>query len=142
MKSGFYTSVPGGMVFKKHYCHKCGERLQKNPNKRLVSRNDPDYGSYRIGRFYSTGDIEVTEYNFLCPNCGNIIEYDEQVVIGKIQKKLGCDTLSESQIEEIRGWADEAVARNEKKMYIASKIIFALIIAAVLICSIIRRFYI
>lgn len=51
-------SIPLGMIFKKMYCHKCGE-----------------------------GKAIKYKYNYRCPMCGNIIEYKKQVVIAKIQKK-------------------------------------------------------
>ena len=84
------VSIPIAMVTKKFYCHKCGEQLSKNSKTRTVKPEDPDYIKHnRINhRTHMIGDVEVTEYVFQCPSCGNIIEYDEQCVIGEIQKLL------------------------------------------------------
>ena len=84
------VSILIGMVTKKFYCHKCGERLSKHPKTRTVKPGDPDYRKHnRINhRTHMIGDVEVTEYDFQCPACGNVIEYDEQCVIGKIKSSF------------------------------------------------------
>ena len=113
------TSIPVGMLTKKFYCHKCGERLSKHPKTRLVKRGDPDYKKYnRIGRARMIGDVEVTEYDFQCPSCGNITEYDEQCVIEKIQKTLDKAILSEEEISEHKADAKEEIDKKAKIFHI------------------------
>ena len=124
------VSIPMGMVTKKFYCHKCGERLGKHPKTRTLSPGDPDYRKHnRINhRTHMIGDVEVTEYDFQCPACGNIIEYDEQCVIGKIQKQLDKSTLSEEEIRNNRGKAEETMDRNAKVF----KVIFTITALAII----------
>ena len=113
------TSIPVAMLTKKFYCHKCGERLSKHPKTRLVKRGDPDYKKYnRIGRARMIGDVEVTEYDFQCPSCGNITKYDEQCVIEKIQKKLDKTILSEGEISEHKADAKEEIDKKAKIFHI------------------------
>ena len=103
------------MVFKKFYCHKCGERLVKEPKKRIVTPKDADYREHNsIGNMHVIGDIEVTEYDFKCPSCGNIIKYDEQCVIGKIQKKLDKKELYEQDILENREKIENKINRKKR----------------------------
>ena len=113
-----------GMVTKKFYCHKCGERLGKHPKTRTLSPGDSDYRKHnRINhRTHMIGDVEVTEYDFQCPACGNVIEYDEQCVIGKIQKQLRKNILSDEEVFNNRGKVEDSINRNAKIF----KVIFSL----------------
>lgn len=99
-------SIPIGMVIKKFYCHKCGERLTKRANTRTVKPGESDYKKYNkiSRRTYMIGDVEVTEYDFQCPSCGNIIGYDEQCLVRKIQKRLRKNILSKDEILAIDHW--------------------------------------
>lgn len=133
MKTGSSKNIPLGMLLKKHYCRKCGAKLCKNPHTRLVSPEDDEWKQYsRIGRVHMlpVGDIEVTEYNFKCPDCQAITGYDEQVITEKIQKKLKTNTLSTADLAENRAWAANIVNRNRKIRRVIFKIISIIIIAA------------
>ena len=115
------TSIPVGMLTKKFDCHKCGERLSKHPKTRIVKRGDPDYKKYNhIGHTHiiGSGDVEVTEYDFQCPSCGNITEYGEQCVIEKIQKKLDKAILSEGEILDHKAAAKEQIDKKAKIFHI------------------------
>lgn len=105
-----------GMVAKKFYCHKCGERLSKHPKTRIVKPGDSDYRKHnRINhRTHMIGDVEVTEYDFQCPACENIIEYDEQCVVRKIQKQLRKNVLSDEEVFDNRGKVEDSMDRNAK----------------------------
>ncbi len=136
MKAGYSKTIPMAMLIKKHYCHKFGIKLCKNPNTRLVSPHDKEWKKYSgIGRtrMIPIGEIEITEYNFKCPNCEAITEYDEQVVVHKIQKKIKTNTLSNAELEENKEWATNIVKRNKKITSVISKIISILIIAIILL---------
>ena len=74
------------------------------------------------------GDVEVTEYDFQCPACGNVIEYDEQRIIGKIQKRLRKNILSDEEVLNNRGKAEDSMDRNAKII----KVIFSLVALAVI----------
>ena len=94
------VSIPVGMVIKKFYCHKCGERLRKHPQTRIVKPGDPDYRKHsRINRrIQMIGAVEVTEYNFRCPACENFMEYRAQCVVRKMQKKLRKNILTDEEL--------------------------------------------
>lgn len=118
MKAGSSRSIPIAMVFQKFYCHTCGEKLYNNPCTRLVSPKDDDYkkhSSFAGGkRMFSLGDIEVTTYNFKCPCCKTTVEFRDQVILRKIQKKNGTVLLTDAQIEKDRAWATAKVEKQEK----------------------------
>lgn len=124
------VSIPMAMVTKKFYCHKCGERLSKHPKTRTVKRGDPDYRKYnRINhKTHLIGDVEVTEYDFQCSACGNVIEYDEQCVIEKIQKQLRKNILSDEEILNNRGKAENSMDRKAK---ILNVIIYSVALAVI-----------
>jgi len=123
------VSMPMAMLTKKFYCHKCGEQLSKHPKTRTVKPGDPDYRKHnRIGRTHMIGDVEVTEYDFQCPACGNIIEYDEQCIIGKIQKQLRKNILSNEEVLNNRETVEDLMDRNAKIF----KVIFAVVALAVI----------
>ena len=123
------VSIPIGMVTKKFYCHKCGERLIRNARTRTIKRGDPDYKEHsRVGHTHLIGDVELTEYDFKCPACGKIIGYEEQCVIGKIQKQLCKNILSDEEVLNNRGKATDSMDRNAKIF----KVIFSLVALAVI----------
>ena len=123
------VSIPMAMLTKKFYCHKCGERLIRNARTRTIKRGDPDYKKHSgVGRMHLIGDVEFTEYDFKCPACGNIIEYDEQCVIGKIQKQLRKNILSDEEVLNNRGKAEDSINRNSKIF----KVFFSVIALAVI----------
>jgi len=124
------VSIPMAMVTKKFYCHKCGERLSKHPKTRTVKPGNPDYRKHNSinHRTHMIGDVEVTEYDFQCSACGNVIEYDEQCVIGKIQKQLRKNILSDEEVLNNRGKAENSMDRNAKIF----KVIFSLVALAVI----------
>ncbi len=128
--------IPIGMMTKKFYCHKCGEQLEKHSKTRTLSPGDPDYKKHcRLNhRTHMIGDVEVTEYDFQCPTCENIIEYDEQCVIEKIQKQLHTNTLSDGEIFNNRGKAEAEMDRNAK-IFKAVFTVFALAVIGLIIYS-------
>ena len=128
------TSIPVAMLTKKFYCHKCGERLRRNPKTRIVKRGDPDYNKYAVDEIHPSGDIEVTEYNFQCPSCGNIIEYGEQCVIATIQKLLDKNVLSAGEISDHKANAKEQIDKKAKifNVIFTTSIICVIILALIL----------
>lgn len=124
------SSIPVAMVMRKFYCHHCGERLEKSPRKRIIRRGDPDYREHStIGHTHMIGDVELTEYDFKCPNCDKIIGYNEQRVMEKIQKHVGKHTLSQAEIDEHIENAKAVLEKEKKRDNIIAKVIsIALII--------------
>lgn len=95
---GSVSEIDSGMLFKKMYCKKCGERLKKKKNTEIIKKGDPRF-SRRIGRYIMIGmtSYSMNTYTYLCPNCGFEISYDEQVKIAKIQKKLNSKILDDEE---------------------------------------------
>ena len=126
-------SIDLAMVTRKFYCHKCGERLQKNPRTRLIKRGDPDYKKHsKIGRMNVVGDVEHTEYDFKCTFCDRLTECDEQYVIEKIQKNLKKHIISEAEYLENQDKARTSIAKKrriiEKTVKISTVILVILVI--------------
>ena len=79
------VSIPAGMVFRKFYCHKCGQKLQRAARTFTVRPGDPDYKKYAIHKnglriTFFPGDVQVTEYDFCCPDCHHVTGYREQQI--------------------------------------------------------------
>ena len=105
--------MDAAMLSRKFYCHQCGEKLIRNPEKRIIRRGDPDYRRYRhVGRVITFGDVELTEYNFCCPACNRIIDPDEQYIIEYIQKKVGEHRLTQAQIDAMQFKAQASIKRK------------------------------
>lgn len=122
------TSIPVAMLIKKFYCADCGNRLLKNPKKRIVRRGDADYREHStIGGMQLIGDVELTEYDFKCHHCGKITSFDEQCVIEKIQKKVGSHTLSQSEIAQYTQQAEADLKKRRRITDIVVKVIFILL---------------
>ena len=99
MKSKSY-SIPLGMVFKKHYCAKCGAKLEKEKTHRVVTKNDTDYYHYQDLGTFPRWDYDVYEYRFKCPECEARTSYEEQRIVRRIQKKCGHKALSSDEIKD------------------------------------------
>ena len=126
-----------GMIFKKHYCRKCGERLIKNPIRSVFQRGDPEYYKHnRMGRGRILDKtIHVTEYNYKCPSCGSIVEYDDQLEIEQVQKKMKSRTLSDMELVSEREWAQKRVSRNKKITFAISLSVSALFIISIILLA-------
>ena len=123
------VSIPLSMLTKNFYCHKCGGRLVRSAKIKTLKSGDPDYRKHSKlnHRTHTVGEVEVTEYDFKCCNCGNVIEYDEQCVIEKIRKLLRKKLLSDDEIESNRGKAESIIEKKAKVF----KVVFVVTAAAV-----------
>lgn len=135
---GRSVSIPIAMLTRNFYCHICGERLEKHPRKRTIQRGDPNYRKLsRIGHTHMIGsEIELTEYDFRCPACENIIGYDEQCVIRKIQRQLHKTALSNGEILDNREKAKETMGRNAKVRKVIFTVIALVAIGLIFYCQI------
>ena len=125
-------SIPVAMLIKKFYCHCCGGLLIKNKRTRTIRRGDPDYKEHsRNGRTHMIGDIELTEYDFKCPDCGRITSFDEQCVIENIQKNVGKHILSQAEITEHTPKAEADLKRKRNITNIIAKIVFIALTAII-----------
>lgn len=117
------------MLTKKYYCHKCQERLHKFAKTRTVKPEDPDYRQHNKlnHRTRMIGEVELTEYDFKCPVCQNIISFDEQEIISSIQKILAKKDLTDNEIEFNLAKAKKAKAKKEhikKVIFIVLSLLF------------------
>lgn len=118
------------MLTRKFYCHMCGGSLNKYARTRIIKPGDPDYREHsRIGRTHFIGDVELTEYDFKCSSCENIIKYDDQRVISEIQKQLSKNTLSEEEIAQNEGRIRDAMNKRAKITKIVWSAIAVLLLA-------------
>lgn len=127
-------SIPYGMVFLKHYCHKCGSRLKKEKTTRIVTKEDVDYYYYHERGTFPRSDVIVNEYIYSCPHCKNKISYAEQKKYSYIQKKIKSNILSEEIIDKEKAYANKKYELSQ----ITLKINF--FITAILFTSIIIYF--
>lgn len=77
-----------GMIFRKMYCHKCGQRLKKEKITVVYKKGDDGYTDDILG--HSTigmTEKSVSSYVYRCSNCNATITYSEQRVIAKKQKQ-------------------------------------------------------
>lgn len=121
------VSVPIGMVTRSFYCHQCGERLERWPKTRTLSPGDPDYKKHsRFRHRHMIGDVEVTEFEFRCPACGNTLEYREACLMEKMQKQLHKKVLSPEEILCNKEMAQASMARKAR----VSTVFFAVVALA------------
>ena len=104
--------IPMGMVFKKYYCCKCGNKLIKEKNYRVVTKDDVDYYHYHKRGNFPKYDHHVYDYHFKCPNCNNRYSFDYQCVIERIQKYKKSKVLSKNDIKENR-----VIANKKREIY-------------------------
>ena len=95
------------------------KRIALVPSANFSSYPDsPEFKKYaRVGgkRVAPIGDFEVTGCNtYICPNCGNVIDYYKQITISKIQKKYKQNILYESTVKSDWDEFKAKTDRNEK----------------------------
>ena len=125
--AGKTWTIPAGMVLKKYYCHKCGERLEKEKTHRVVTEDDRDYYSYHDRGHFPKGDYDVYGYRFKCPSCESRITYDDQRVIEMIQKKCMRKRLSDTEINRNRKECEKRTEKSALWGKIISPLIFLII---------------
>ena len=92
-------SIPFGMVFGKHYCHRCGSRLKREHVERTISPSDPDYFEHHDRHVFPRSDHKAYSYIFRCPLCEARISFEEQRIISHIQKKCKRKLLSRADVK-------------------------------------------
>ena len=126
------SSMPIEMKTKKFYCAKCGERMLTKTKTRLIRRSDPDHKKYnRINHRYIFGDIELSEYDFKCYSCDNVVDFDTQCVIDRIQKELHKNVLTDFEIAENQEQARKKIKKRERIKKVIYTIIAIIIISAI-----------
>lgn len=66
-----YDCNPFYIRFKKHFCPKCGERLELRYNSKVVNSKSPEAKKYdfTLGDTFLVGDVEFRTSYFHCVNC-------------------------------------------------------------------------
>jgi len=119
-------SMPSGLIFRKHYCCHCGTKLEKERTYRVVTKEDRDYHEYNSENHFPRNPVEVYSYHLKCPSCQKRVSYEEQCIIGMIQKKQGHSVLSDSEIKENYG---ECKKRRSQKTLFHSIFVYAIFLA-------------
>ena len=95
---GYEFTAPLGMLFRKMYCHKCGNKLKKKKESRIFRKGEPGYSNDILGQSTIGMDrIEKAWYVYWCPDCNTKITYGEQCIIAKEQKKQKKKILKEDE---------------------------------------------
>ena len=122
---GYETTIDVGMIFKKMYCHKCGNRLKKKKISNTYKKGDPKFSRWLMNNLTIFMDRkEESYYIYKCPNCEAEISYDTQCLVAKLQKIHKSVILDES-IEAVKAINriilldektrnDETITRNDK----------------------------
>lgn len=120
-----------GMVFERHYCHKCGKKLQKIKKRETYKKGDSEF-NLRVNPIDSLliDDLVFTTMVYSCPRCSYEITYSEQKKISKIQKKNKQKILNKDEIENLN-------LDNVKKINI-----FAIILAIIFVITFVVLFII
>ncbi len=98
--SSFEAEIDVGMLFRRMYCCKCGTKLKRCSTSRLIKEGELGYdNSRKFGRYHilipsSTPQIHV-RYVYVCPNCKQVITYEQQCEIAKKQKQAKTKILEE-----------------------------------------------
>lgn len=97
-------SISVGMIFKKMYCCKCGEKLKKEF---ITVDYDPESKANKEAWFTGTSirfiyrpHPDGTEYKecfYICKKCGYALSYNDQKIISEYQKETGKKILNEKQ---------------------------------------------
>jgi RNase P subunit RPR2 len=97
MKSGATASIPLGMLVKRFYCHKCGERLKTVCVIRTLNPGDLGYRAAENAIFDTNtlpkGAVSVTAARLICPACHTAMTFGEQKEIAQLQKRAGTRIL-------------------------------------------------
>ena len=117
------VSIPLGMLSRKFYCHRCGQQLLRHKSTKLYQPGDPEYKKHAVRKTgnqieFLIGSVEVTEYDFRCPQCNTFTQYKEQLVIENIQKRLGNHNLSQSELRSQEAYARDAINRRKTLLQI------------------------
>ena len=92
---GYESTISLGMIFKKMYCHKCGQKLKRKKISNVYKKGEDGYSNYLSGHATIGMDrIEKAYYIYTCVNCGSEISYEEQCKIAKKQKQLKSKILN------------------------------------------------
>ena len=98
---GYEEEMSLGMLFRKMYCFKCENKLNKHKISKIYHKREKGYQNHILGHSTIGMDkIELATYVYKCPNCGHEITYDDQCIIAKIQKKLKKKVLTQDEISD------------------------------------------
>lgn len=94
--------IPMGMIFKRMYCCKCGEKLKRT----FLPIGYQEEGGAFFGAsvtslsisYRSPRIVENNECFYSCENCHYYISYDDQKIIAEYQSESGRKILTEKQM--------------------------------------------
>ena len=76
-------------IGKKHFCPKCGEKLELRYISKIVNSNSPEAKDYdfSVGDTFLAGDVEFRTRYFYCPKCRLDISLQEMKKFEKDKRK-------------------------------------------------------
>lgn len=84
-----------------YLCHRCGAPMIPVPVTRRIYEGTKEYERYKIARLRITsGDLELSGYDYHCPACGNDTTGYDQEHIHLMQKKKGSPVLTQYELAE------------------------------------------
>ncbi len=74
-----YDASPFYVHWKKHFCPKCGNRLELRYTKKIVNSKSPEAKDYdfSVGDTFFVGDVEFRTRHFYCANCRLDFSFNE-----------------------------------------------------------------
>lgn len=77
------------MLFKKHFCPFCGNKLELSYVSKIVNSKSPEAADYdfSVGDSFLVGDVEFRTRCFWCANCNLNFSINEIKNAEKLQKK-------------------------------------------------------
>ena len=97
---GYEIKIPVGMLFKKMFCCKCGAKLQKKKLSKINLKGDADFKSIKYGHTVILDKHQtIDKIVYFCPNCNIITEYNEQLRISSIQKRVNKLILDDNDLK-------------------------------------------
>lgn len=87
-----YDANPFYVHWKKHFCPKCGKKLELRYTSKIVNSKSPEAKDYdfSVGDTFFVGDVDFRTRYFYCPNCLFNISFQEMKKFEKIKRKKQC----------------------------------------------------
>lgn len=96
---GYEIKIHVGMFLKKMFCCKCGIKLQKKKLSKINLKGDADFKRIKYGHTVILDKHQIIDnVVYFCPNCNIITEYNEQLRISNIQKKVNKLILDDTEL--------------------------------------------
>lgn len=88
-----YDANPFYVHCKKHFCPKCGNKMDLRYVSRIVNSKSPESNNYdfSVGDTFFVGNVEFRTRFFFCNGCQSCISFKDMKKYEKYMKKYGKD---------------------------------------------------